>query len=190
MVDHDYSRYEEEAEKSFASDTLLRCISQLAQEQVAAESVVATLEAQLTEAKLSLSEIRDRRVPQILDELGIEEFTTQDGIKVSIKEKIRGSIPKTKEAEAFRWLDDHNQGNLIKRQFVIEFGKGDEGWANKFEGDLKKRKKPLNVARKKAVHPSTLQAFITSQLKEGKDIPLDVFGVYRQRSSKVTVKGN
>lgn len=186
MTTHDYSQFEQETPRS---DTLLKRLSQLAKDQVAAETLIANLEAQMIEAKAALRFITDDKIPTTLDELGLEDFTTTDGIKVEVKEKLRGSIPKGKEGPAFKWLDDHDQGNLIKRQFMIEFGKGDEGWANKFEGDLKKRKKPLNVARKMAVHPSTLQAFIKSQLEAGVDIPLDVFGVYRQRSSKVTIKG-
>ncbi len=85
-------------------------------------------------------------------------------------------------------VEDNKNGKLIKRTFAIEFGKGDEKWADKFERDCAQRVKPLNIKRKKGVHSGTLQAFIKKALEEGVDIPLDVFGAYRQRFAKIKMK--
>ena len=76
---------------------------------------------------------------------------------------------------------------LIKRLFSIEFGREEEKWADKFERDCKQRKKQLHLKRKKFVHPQTLQAFIRGQLEEGVAVPLDIFGVFRQRFVKVAL---
>lgn len=179
----DYSDF-----KDGPGDNLLAQIGATAQEQKRAEAEVARLEEALTKAKENLRDIAERRLPELMDAAEAADFTTKDGLKVVIAETIRGSIPKANEARAFKWLEDHDHPHLIKRQFTIEFGKDQEAWAKKFEGDLAKRKKPLNVKRKNSVHPATLQSFIREQLEKGVDIPLDVFGAFRQRVAKVIVK--
>lgn len=183
--EYDYSDYKPEEE---VSDNAATVLAQLAQEQVAAEALIASLEEQLTSAKAALNEVKERRIPAVMDELDLERFTTRDGVDIKISEQIRGSIPKAKEAEAFNWLESNDNANLIKRTFTIQFGKDEDKWADKFERDLARRKKPLAVKREKKVSPQTLQAFVMGRLAEGHDFPMELFGVYRQRFAKVTVK--
>ena len=70
---------------------------------------------------------------------------------------------------------------------VIEFGKEDEPWARKFLRDCAQRVRPLNMKHKKDVHPSTLQAWVRKRLDDGDEIPMEKFGVYRQRMTQVTM---
>jgi hypothetical protein len=186
-ADFDYSDFQSPDD---VGDNLMARIQGLAQDHMDAEARVASLEAQVTEAKAVLRDITEKKLPDLLDEadLGESTITTPAGHQVKLGTAIRGSIPKGKEQPAFDWLDKTKNGKLIKRTFTIEFGKGDEAWANKFERDCAKRKKPLNLKRKMGVNTNTLQAFIKQQLEDGVDIPLDIFGAYRQRFAKVTLK--
>lgn len=170
-------------------DNMMARISGLAGDQAHAEARVLSLSEELKEAKEIVRHISENQMPELMEEAGMEEFTTSDGlVRIQIKGVIRGSIPKATEEVAFKWLEEHGDGELIKRQFTIDFGKGDDKWADKFERDLRQRKRPLNVRRKKAVHPQTLVAFVRERLEQGIPIPMNVFGVHRQRFSKVTVK--
>ncbi len=184
---HDYSDFQQE---DAVGGNLMSRIEGLAQEQLDAEAMVATLEERLAEAKAVARGIKEHGLPELLDsaDLGESTITTPAGHIIKMGEAIRGSIPKGKEQPAFDWLEDNNNGRLIKRTFTIEFGKGDEVWADKFERDCARRKRPLNLKRKQGVHPQTLQAFVRQQLDEGVAIPMDVFGVYRQRFASVKVK--
>lgn len=180
----DYSDFKEAP--AALGDNVLAQLSGMATDQKQYEATIARLEVELKEAKESLRHISENQLPQLMEDIGLEEFKTIDGsIKISLNEVIRGSIPAKNETEAFKWLDANDNGNLIKRTFQIEFGKDEEKWADKFERDLKQRKKPLHCKRKKKVHPQTLQAFVRTQLAEGEPIPMDLFGVYRQRVAKV-----
>lgn len=183
---YDYADYKD-AEPAVPEDVLGR-LSKLAGEQLRAEAAVEHAGSELKAATERLRHIRENQIPQLMEQVGMEEFTTQDGVAINISEIIRGSIPKPNEAEAFAWLEKIDQERLIKRTFTIDFGKEEDGWANKFERDLAQRKKPLNVKRKKAVNPNTLQAFVRERLAEGLEVPMDVLGVFRQRFSKVKVK--
>ncbi len=184
--EHDYSEFQDAP----VGENLMARIQGLAQEQMSAETRIANLEEQLMEARAALRDVKEVRLPELLDEadLGLSIITTPAGHRVELAVAIRGSIPGPKETEAFRWLEEHENGKLIKRTFNIEFGKNDEAWASKFERDCAQRKRPLNIKRKKGVHPQTLQAFVRQQLDEGVDFPMDLFGVFRQRFAKVTIK--
>ena len=127
------------------------------------------------------------RLPDLMDELELSEFTTMGGVKLKLAENIRGSIPAATAEDAFAWLEEHGHDRLIKRTFQIEFGKDQEAWANKFERDCAQRKRQLNIKRKKGVHPQSLHAFVREQLEEGVAIPMQIFGVFRQRYVRVTL---
>ena len=182
---HDYSAYKE---KPVVGDNMLATLAGLANDQLQVEARIARLESELDEAKVELRQISENQIPELMETAGIEDFTTRDGVKINITEKIMGSIPKATQPQAFLWLEENGQERLIKRQFVIDFGKDDEKWASKFERDLAQRKRPLNSKCKRAVNPQTLQAFVREQLAKGVAIPMDTFGVFRRRASKVTVK--
>jgi len=171
-----------------AGDNILAQLSGLALDQKRAEAEVAKAEEALATAKAELSRISEREIPDLMDKAEMAEYTTKDGIKIKIKEKVHGSIPKATEAQAFEWLKENEHDNLIKREFKIQFGKDDEKWADKFLKDLQKRKRPLAFELKRTVHPSTLSSFVTGQLEAGVDFPMDTFGVFRKRSSVIEVK--
>jgi hypothetical protein len=169
-------------------DNVLAQLSGLALDQKRLEAEVAKAEEALAEAQAKLKQVAERDIPQLMDAAEMTSYTTKDGITIKIKETIRGSIPEATKEQAFEWLREHDHDNLIKREFNIQFNKAEEAWAKKFEADLRKRKKPLAVTVKRSIHASTLGAFVKVQLEEGVDFPMDIFGVFRQRSSKVEVK--
>lgn len=182
---HDYSEF-----KEGPGDNLLAQIAATALEQKEAEAEVERCEDALKLAQGRLRKISDEDLPALMDEAEMTTCQTRDGIVVKLQEKIRGSLPKGREQPAFDWLEEHGHDDLIKREFTIQFGKDEEAWAKKFEADLRKRKKPVNVARKETIHHTTLASFVTEQLEAGVAIPLDTFGVYRQRTTKISFKSN
>lgn len=179
----DYTQYQEPT----SSDALAR-LGSLAQEMTAMETTVVEAEKALKNAQEDLRTMSEKTIPEAMDALGIEEFTARGGLKIKIGESIRASIPKQRQEEAVIWLDAHGYAALVKRKFTVQFGKDEEAWANRFAADLAKRKRQLAVAQDKAVHPSTLSAFVREQLEAGADLPLDLFGVYRQRFAKLEVR--
>lgn len=178
---YDYTQY-----KAGPGDNLLAQISATALEQKEAEAEVARCEEALQKAQAKLKDIAEHRLPKLMDEAEQKKLTTKDGIIVDVTETIRGSIPEANFPKAKKWLEEQGDDKLIKRKFEIEFGKADVAWATKFENDLKKRKKPLKYKVKESVHPSTLASYVTEKLQKGVAIPLDTFGVFRQRKTKIS----
>ena len=181
----DYSEY---LDDDAPGDNVLAMLSGLANAQQEKELEIAQLEEALTKAKAELRDISEHRLPELMEEVGMESFTTKDGLKITVRDVIRAGIPAKNPQPAFNWLEENGHGRLVKREFKIDFGKDEEAWANKFQSDLQKRKKPLRCNIKKSVHPQTLQAFIRERLEAGEDIPLDIFGAIRQKFTKVEVK--
>ena len=91
-MQHDYSEFDVHAEQVDASG--LKRLAELAQRQYDVEQMVTSYMAQAKEAQDILNTIRNRELPDLMDELGLMEFTTAGGIKLKLTEKIRGSIPK------------------------------------------------------------------------------------------------
>lgn len=180
---HDYSAY-----STPIGDNSMARLSGLAHKQKEAELKVAALQKQLQEAQDELEQISGRELPELMQELRLEDFTTSDGIAIKVKESIHCSIPKAREEDAFGYLEEAGDGGLVKRSFVIDFSRDEEGWANKFKADLAKRKKPVRATIKRKVEPSTLKSYVTKKLEAGATIPLELFGVHRRKVTTVEIK--
>lgn len=161
----------------------LSALSKLAEEQARAEARVAYIEAELNKAREDLKDLAERRVPELMDKIGIEEFRTSTGLKIKVAETIRARIPKAAAHRAFAWLREHDHAAMIKRVVSVAFGKGEDSSAEQLAQDLTDR--GLMPEDHASVHPSTLSAFVREQLKAGEELPLDLFGVHRQCISKI-----
>ena len=182
---HDYSEYHDEPKAG--SNSMAR-LSGLARDQKKAEAKVADLQRQLQEAQEELDRIAGRELPDLMQELRLKDFTTEDGVRIEVKESIHTSIPKARQNEAFEWLEKNGHAGMIKRKFVISFNRDEEAWAKKFQADLSKRKKPVQSTIERKVEPPTLKAFVTRELEQGVDIPQELFGVHRRKLTTVEVK--
>lgn len=163
----------------------LAMLAKLVDQQQAAAAKVAECERELKAAQAAFVNLAEHQVPDLLEELGLQTITTTDGNTVELSEKIRSSIPKARKLEAHKWLEDNGQAGMIKRTFIISFNRDEEKFVRKFERDLAQRKRPLNTRRDQKVEPQTLLAFIRRQIEAGNDVPLDLFGVHRQRVAKI-----
>lgn len=179
----DYSAY-----KAEPGQNLIQQISQTAVELKDAQALVAAIEDQLKEAKANMVHLGEKVLPELMDAAEMTSFTTKEGIVVGVSERIRASIPAKTHKGAIAWLEANGEAGVIKRTFTIEFGRDDNTWADKFEADMKKRKRVLPFKRKTAVHPQTLAKTITGKLEAGVEVPMETFGAFRQRFTTVKIK--
>lgn len=165
---------------------ILATITTLATEQKVAEAKVARLEQELSTAKVDLGIIAEGKIPALMDEVGMTEFTMKDGSKVKTTKKIRGNINDARRTKAFKWIDDNGHGKLVTRQFIIDFDKEQEEQAKEFKGILEESDDPLRYAQKNSIHYMSLDKFVGEQMEDGEDFPQELFGVYVQRGTKIT----
>lgn len=180
----DYSDYVDEA----PDVEKLATLSRLATAQHSAEKAVEQANEKLGEAQEALKDLQERQIPALMDDIGVKTFTTTNGLSIEIKEQLRVSIPKAGKQAAMEWVEAHGGEALIKRLILIAFGKADEKWAKRVMSNLKRYKKPLPMEIVRDIPSSTVKKFITDQLAAGTEVPLELFGGYHQRQSKISVK--
>lgn len=181
----DYSALQEEGPDDAERLAKIAELSKLAPEVPKALAKVAAAEAALKSAQEEAAQLLEQRIPDLMEELGMKEYPLRDGGTLVCDEKIRASIPVAFASRAFAWLREHGHGPIIKRQVKLDFGMGEEQKATDLVAELKAQ--GLRPEDKETVHPSTLASFVREQLGEGRDLPMELFGVMRQRFTKLKV---
>ena len=176
---HDYTSFVD------TDDNILARLSEAAEDQLAAEKALEAAEVEQKRAKDALKKIQEVTIPELMDEAKLSEFKTESGVKISVKENIRASISAANRPDAFAWLREHGHEALIKRQVTVMFGKGEDATAAEAIKALEERELPVDD--KSSVHAQTLAKFIREKLEAGEEVPMELFGVFRQRVSTVKV---
>jgi hypothetical protein len=147
-------------------------------------------EARLSDAEELVSQLKKEKhklsteqIPQLMDEMGVKEFKTDDGVSISNNVIIHASIPVDKRDEAYAWLRDNRCDDIIKNDVILSFTKGEDNVA----GDITERLKSdgFDPIRKNHIHPATLKKFVKDCLERNVDINLDMFGAFVQNVAKI-----
>ena len=145
---------------------------------------VANMEEQLKKLKETERTLSEQSIPNLMREAGISEIKLEDGTAIGVKPYYAASISKAKQDEAFTWLRDNGFGDLIKNNVILQFGKAQDEDANNLVTELKS--KGHNVSQKMKVEPMTLKAFVRNEIEEGREVPMDLFGIFV--GNKTTIK--
>ena len=181
------------------SDGDLRQVAALIQQQFDAQLTVARLEAQLKDANETLRVIAEQDLPQAMLACGVNNFTTDSGLKVKIEDKFRcGQLddapekddgrPLTDRLAALTWLEEHRHGDLAKRVVSVILGRASLDDAVRLIQLI--RSSPggnqLAIDHRRFVPWNTLSSFARKQVQEGYDPPMDLLGITRIQHAKVT----
>lgn len=180
-----YDEYQEQPQ-----DEALQRLNGLVRDMSQAELDVLEKQQELKKAQERLAELKFKEIPDAMEALGLEECTTTDGLKISIKEEIHAGIPaspKTPETrerrvKALKYLRE-NAESLIKHKFDIQLGKGSEEKSDLIKEFLQER--GIKFKETPFVHPQTLKAWVREKLESGEDIPIELLNVHRQRVARV-----
>ena len=166
--------------------TTLDDVSRLANAMVDAEEDVKSKSDMLDRAKERLRVLKEEAVPGIMQELGLTYLTLDTGKKLSIKQDVYASIAAGDKDKAFLWLDEHNFGGLIKVDIKVSYGKGERDNAIEFYNQCTGL--GLSAALSEGIHAQTLKAFLNEQIRNGAEIPLELFGARPIWVAKITNK--
>lgn len=169
--------YSEHADDDAIDQTdVLGRISRLADEMHQVDKDIAKAELVVKKLKETHRQIAEEQLPELFEQVGMEKLTTRSGLPLKLSNKVFTSVSKGRKPAAIAWLDANGQGGMVKRCVIIDFDKTQE---EKVKALLRLIGKGWpNNRTELDVHGSTVKAFVTKQLKDGKQIPLDVFGVH------------
>ena len=165
-------------------DQKLDKISRLANEASSLQEDVERLEDELKNFKKAYYRVTDELLPEALEELNLEKFTLKDGSEIAVKPIYAASIPKDRREEAYDWLREHGDGDIIKNNVTVTFGKGEDQEAQAFMlvcGD-----QGFTPQQMEKIEPMTLKAWLRERVEAGHPIPLDLFGAFI--SQRATIK--
>jgi hypothetical protein len=175
----DYQEDEQSTEDVFAKlRTMILALK-------AAETAVVMAETDLRKVQETLRQVQEHDLPEYMASLGLETFTTTDGLAVRVDEKIHASIGDRKVV-AYKWLIDNGHGGLIKRTVEVAFNVDQAEQAEALVCELVGQY--AGVRQNMKVEAATLTAFVKEQLEKGEDIPHDIFGVFEQRIARIEQK--
>jgi hypothetical protein len=167
-------------------DNILAQIAATARDIIAARQLVLQKEEELKAAKYQLEFLQREVLPELMKDAGQKELITSDGLKVSIKQLVRGQPSKENEAAAFAWLRDHGHGGIIKSQVTADLGKVDQQRVNDAVNALSQL--GFTASAKQAVAWQTLGALVRELLAQGENVPLDILGVSVWEEAEVKPK--
>jgi hypothetical protein len=180
MSSNPYAAFKDSARPAEEAMTALRAMIDQAREK---EAAIESLSAQLKLEQEALRDLTWTKIPTLMDEMGIEEIKTPDGIKVKVKEEIEAGISTERRSLAHKWLEENGHAGLIKREISVAFNRDQSEEAAKLVGELQGRFP--GVSQDSKVHPATLKAWVREMLAKGNELPLDLFGVFRRRIAKM-----
>ena len=128
----------------------------------------------------------ERKVPELMQEAGVNTLVLTDGSKVEVKPFYAAKIPESRTQEAFSWLRDKGYGDLIKNQITASFNRGQDNLASELIKVCNEH--GFRYVQKEKVEPMTLKAFAKEQVEKGKELPFDLFGVYIANKAKLKTK--
>jgi hypothetical protein len=171
----------------------LESIVALVERQRQLETETLDLQTKLDEKVQQLRDIAEKKLPDLMIQLGVSSFKLTDGSSLVIKKFYQASISEEKRLEAFGWLRDHNHDDLIKHEIKAIFGKGEDKVSRKLVETLIAKK--INFTDKESVHPSTLKAFVKEQVESqaerlandetAEPFPMETFSVYVGNIAKI-----
>lgn len=170
--------------KDVPDEEKLARLSTLARQHLAITAEIDTIEKELEGKKEELKKVSETDIPELFDELGIDEFRLRSGVKVQVDPYFSGKIT---GPECYEWLNNNNYGDLIKGSLVISYPKGFDQDKLRHIVELAKTL-GLTAENQEGVHHSTLKAWIKDMVTRGKEFPREMFHVYVGRKTKLTLK--
>ena len=176
-----------EAESAITVDTAVSSdIAKSCNKLLETQNEIAKLEDRLKTFKTTETTLSEQTIPNLMQQAGVSLIKLKDGSSVEIKPFYAARIPSSKVEEAFEWLRTNGHGDLIKNNVMLTFGRNQDNEAKSLVAEL--REKGHNVKQAEKVEPMTLKAFVKEQIQEGKNVPVDLFGVYVASKTKITTK--
>jgi hypothetical protein len=180
LTDNDFIDYVSEFHDDEMKD-ILTSLKEGCEEVEKIKNKIEEAEAQLSRLKKRELFLTRNELVFLMQQAGIKNFTSDDGLSLNLSTYVSGSLPKEEEdrKNAIDWLIKNDAGGLIKTVITIKMDRSFFDRAKKTFDRLKKI--GIDVTLETTVHPKTLQSFVSEVISSDKQgfskIPLELLGV-------------
>ena len=174
-----------------STDKRLATVAKLTKQALAAQNKLVEKQTEVIAAQVALRTIVEQRLPEAMQEAGLEEIKLSDGTSVTIKQVLSASLPSegsiAKEKDEARraelqsrqdigtaWLRDNNAGAIIQNRFQVQLS--DDKTADSIERQLQDASAPYK--RTVSVNYQTLNSYFRERLENGLPLPTDEFNIF------------
>lgn len=168
--------FETDANALQVSDEQVTGISGLARMAKLLEKELSDLEKTLSEKQEQYRKLTEQSIPEAMAEAGVKSFAMADGSSISIKPFYGASIPKARQAEAFKWLREHGYDDIIKNTVSVRFGRNEDELCSRLIRLLGEQGYPAEQAEK--IEAQTLKAWVKERVEKGQPLDTELFGVF------------
>ena len=163
----------------------LEALSKLVEEHKVLETIIESMEKELSNKKKELEHVSRELIPSILNSTGLSEIRLASGEKLEVEDKLQASISDKNYMPAYRNMIQAEGGNdeaqkridaLFKSKVILE--DASEILDVLLENDI-----PYEM--KRSIHPQTLKKYCKSRLEEGKTIPEGI-SVFQYQETKIS----
>ena len=167
-------------------DKELKQVANLTKDMIAKQDKIEDLKAQLKTAGEDLKDIKEDRLPVLMQQLGLEMIKLDTGEVLEIVGDLSPSITMANQAAAFKWLRDNGHGDLIKNKITAVFNREQDAQAAEaiealdFFYDIQ-------ADKKSEVNYQTLKAFVKEQKGKGVELPESI-GVHEWKKAEIKTK--
>lgn len=146
------------------------------------ESAIEEQEDRLAQLRMQRDKIMEGDLPAIFDEIGLQQVTLSNGVKLGIKTSYRAGITKEHHQACMDWLKEHGHFGMVRWDVSTPVRPGDDEQLDAVRNALSS----VGVAfsEKEWVHHSTLRAFVKEQIESGEPLPQDLFSVNILRAAQ------
>jgi len=135
---------------------------------------LAAINDHITELEEELEAFNKRKnqlscvdMPNLMRDLGMNDFTLDSGEKFKLEDFCSGSLNKAPDFNfAKSWVIENGGGDLIKTTVAVDFGTGEHNMAMNLRGQLADEGYDVDV--NEGIHPQTYASFGREKLKEWK----------------------
>lgn len=184
MTEIEKMMQEDAMSEALPSNDELSELGELADAQLTLERQIDEAEKYVKKVKEQLQNIQCVAIPNLLDSMGVKEVKLANGMKLTVKEDVKASIRSGHIEQAVAWLEEHNIGDIVKNEFKVKFGRGEDTAAlSQFC-----EQHGYNAEQKQSVHPMTMKATVKEQMANGVEFPEELFSIFPDRKSVIKLK--
>ena len=173
------------------SDSKLKLVERLINEQVLLEDLKESLEAQLKDCEKKLAEVSERKLPEALLDAGCTKFETPEGLGIKTEEIYYPAVTKPNFPAFLDWLAENGHDGIATSDLIIEFGKGNYKQAKELRDRLESLLDEYDIEVPSPpkvsgdIHWATFRAFAKEQAKAETKFP-DIYSAYSVTKAKIT----